>query len=703
MKREKVNWSGRLAGLFIDSRLTPLLVLAVLLFGLVGLAFTPREENPSIVVPAVEVKIPFPGAMPSEVEHLLLSPLEGELMAIDGVKNVYGAAQDGLAQVTVEFDVGQNREKSLVRLYDRVLGYALPPGAGPATVHNMDVDDVPVFAVTLASDQFDDFQLRRMAERVMDRLRSVQGVGRGIVVGGRGREIRVEVIPERLQGFGLIWSDVAMALQTADFSQPLTARVYDGENRSIRLVARVTHVDQVAQIVVGRHNGGIVRIQDVAGVIDGPPLEQSSFTRFSFGPADSRFARNAGTEMAAVTVAMAKQRGTNAVEVTRQLRQRISSMEEGFLPPGVHVVVTRDDGAKADRAVTGLVMHLFVAIGAVGVVLWFFLGVRTTLIVAITIPMVFAVVMGMDLLFGPTLNRITLYALILALGMLVDDAIVVAENTHRHFLALELDDGTEKKSEAAILAVHEIGNPTTLATFTVVAVFLSLILVSGMLGEYFLPIAFNVPVSMVASLIIAYTVTPWLACRFLKSGRYSGDAANSKLQSLYRTGMIHLLRNRTTRHGFYFAVFFLLTLSILQPAWQFIRPQGVAGEVSPLGVPLAFLPKDNKNTFLIHIHLPETTPLEVTDRAVRGVEALLRQMPQVKDYQSHVGYPAVIDFNGLLKGSSSNVGPQFAEIRVNLVDKESRDQTSIDLVRRLRESVGKIANHFPGGIIQLVE
>jgi len=705
MQTDQLNLPGRLARYFIESRLTVLLSIAILVFGVIGLLFTPREENPQIIVPAAEVSISLPGALPGEVEHTLLAPLEAELLAIDGVKHVYGTALEGLARIDVEFEVGEDKEDAFVRLYDHVLRnrHRLPPGAGEPRIQAIDVDDVPVFTLTLASDHYNDFELRRMAERVLERLRSVEGVGLGYVVGGRTRELRIEVSPERLQAYGISLNQVADAVAAADVSQPLGLRVYTGENRALRVAGLIEDATQLADVVVHEDDGRLLRVRDIGTVVDGPPDEIDQMTRFAFGYADPRFGTGKTPEMAAVTVAVAKRTGVNAVKLTEALRERVEIMRHSFLPPDVHAVVTRDDGVKADKTVTRLVEHLFIAIGAVTLVLLWFLGWRAAAIVAVAIPLVFAVVMGADLLAGPTLNRITLYALILALGMLVDDAIVVTENIHRHYVPLAPDAGQSDKAEAAVLATHEIGNPTTLATFTVVTVFLSLTLVTGMLGQYFYPITFNVPVAMIASLIIAYSVTPWLARRFMRTGRHCGRSGQSTLQRIYYALISPLLAHRWLRYGFYGLIALLLVLSLLQPAWQFIRPQGVAGAVSSLGVPLAFLPKDDKNTFLIHIHLPETTPLEVTDRAARELGELLRRQPYVRDYQTHVGIPAVIDFNGQLKGSGRNRGPQFAEIRVNLVDKFERGPTSIDYALALRPQVEAIAAHYPGGIVQLVE
>ena len=626
VRAEKLNLPGRLARYFVDSRLTVLLAIAIIAFGVIGLAFTPREENPQIVIPAAEVSISLPGALPTEVEHTLLAPLEAELVAIDGVKHVYGTALEGLARIDVEFEVGEDKEDAFVRLYDRVLRnrHRLPPAAGEPRIQAIDVDDVPVFTLALASERYDDTELRRMAERVLERLRSVRGVGLGYVVGGRTRELRIEVSPERLQAFGVSLNQVVRAVAAADVSQPLGLRVYAGENRALRVAGVIAEASQLADIVVRSAGGRLLRVRDLGRVVDGPPEELEHMTRFAFGPVDARFDTGTTPEMAAVTVAVAKRTGVNAVQLTGALRARVERIRRSFLPPDVHVVVTRDDGVKADKTVTRLVEHLFIAISAVTLVLFWFLGWRAAAIVAVTIPLVFAVVMGADLLAGPTLNRITLYALILALGMLVDDAIVVTENIHRHYLPLATDAGRADKADAAVLATHEIGNPTTLATFTVVTVFLSLTLVTGMLGQYFYPITFNVPVAMIASLIIAYSVTPWLARGFMRTGRHCGRSDQSTLQRAYYALITPLLAHRGLSYGFYLLVALLLVLSLLQPAWQFLRPQGVAGAVSFLGVPLAFLPKDDKNTFLIHIHLPETTPLEVTDRAARELGELLR-------------------------------------------------------------------------------
>lgn len=702
MTELRLNFPGRVAQTFIESRLTLLLIIAILLFGLMGLSLTPREENPQIIVPAVEVTVPLPGSTPGEVEHLLLSPLEATLSAIAGVKHSYGTALPDAAKVIVEFEVGEDESKALVSVTERLKRFNLPDESGTPIIRAIDVDDVPVFTLALVSTELDTAQLKRVADRVLERLRSVPGVSLGYTVGGRNREIRLETTPERLHAYGLSLDQLAAAVSKSNIAAPIANRVVAGKTFNFRVEQRLHSAKDIADIPLLAKEQRIIRVKDVAEVIDGPYPEHKHYTRFGFGPADTRFDQWDGQEMAVVTLAIAKREGVNAVELTAKLRDRISKMSQTFIPPSVLAIVTRDEGVKADTTVSKLVEHLGIAVAAVSLILLIFLGARAALIVACTIPLVFAVVIGADLLAGPTLNRITLYALILALGMLVDDAIVVIENTHRRFQKLPNDSDPVAKRKVAVAATHEIGNPTTLATITIVIVFLSLTLVTGMLGDYFYPMTFNVPVAMIASLFIAYSVTPWMAKRWLPAGLAHANS-DERLKRIYYAIITPLLEKRRLRHRFYFFIVLLLVMTFLQPAWQFIRPQGVSGEVSFGGLPLAFLPKDNKNTFLIHIYLNENTPLENTDRAAREVETLLRKHPYVINYTTHVGIPAVVDFNGLLKGSDNNAGTHLAEIRVNLLDKFKRDPTSIEIVQALRPEINKIAKAYQGGRFQLIE
>ncbi len=703
MKKKSFNIAYFLSSRFIESKLILALIPVVLIFGLIGLLLTPREENPQIVVPAAEVSIPMPGMSPLEVEHLLLTPLENHLNSMQGVNHTYGFASEGFAKIQVEFKVGEDKTEAFVRLYDQVLRYRtkLPPQAGEPHVRLIDADDVPFMVITLASSEYDRYQLGRMAERLVEHLRSLKGVGQSEVVAALEDEIRIEVNPTRLQALGLDLNQLRTHIQAADLDISLAHQTYAEENHHLRITHKLENIEQLKQLVVITDQHQLVHLQDIATVTDTPDSQNKNFSRFHFGRADSRFQSTAGLEMAAVHIAIAKRAGVNAVPLAESVLQRIHIMQTDWLPQSVHVVTTRDDGQKANDSVNTLIEHLFIAIGVVSLVLWIFLGWRAAAIVMVTIPLVFALVIGADLLAGPTLNRLTLYALILALGMLVDDAIVVIENIHRHNQLLPADASKKKYSQTIVEAAGEIGNPTTLATFTIVIVFLSLLMVTGMLGEYFYPVAFNVPVAMIASLMVAYMVTPWAARRFLPVTHETHR--ESLIQRSYRIIFTKLHHSYPLRALFFTSILIALILALLQPAWQFVRPQGVAGEVSPIGIPLAFLPKDNKNTFLITFHLPDTTPLEKTDKLVRQVESVLLENPYILNTQTFVGLPSVVDFNGQLRGSAAKIGSQYAEIRINLTHKSDRDITSIEIVKQLRKQLASIIQHHPETTIQLVE
>ncbi len=703
MSEGRRNLAGWLAEVFITSRLTSLFMLASLALGLLAVAFTPREENPQIVVPGAELFVTLPGASALEVEQLLVNPLEGIVREIPGVDHTYATALNSLAIVTVQFEVGEDKEKSLVKLYDRVLGNRdrLPDDASEPLIKSVDVDDVPIVTVTLASEHYDDYALKRLADRMVERLRSLETVSVSYVKGGRDREVRIELDPERLQAFGLTLDQLQMAIQAGNLSVPMRNQTREGENSRLFLQSFLGSAEDLKRLIVGVNEGRPIYLEDVADVIDGPPQERERLSRFAFGPADPRFGQTQDPEIPAVTIAVAKKPGTNAVFVANDILERIERMRRNFVPGDVHVVVTRNDGVKADHAVNNLIEHMGIAILSVFVVIVLFLGFKEALIVGITVPLILSLTLGADYLFGPTINRVTLFALILSLGLLVDAAIVVIENIHRHYSL-----GATDKREVTVEATNEIGNPTNLATLAIMVVFASLVVVTGMSGEYFFPIAFNAPIAMFASLLAAYIVTPWAAHRWLRpsEGHELEDWDHrDRLHRFYHRGIGPLLDRRPVRYLAMLVILLLIGLSLLQPAWQFIRPQGVGGPQSPGGVPLALLPKDNKNTFNITIDMPESTPVEVTDRVAREVGELLRKNPLVTNYQAWIGEAGVIDFNGLLRGAGNKRGPQVAEIRVNLVDKKQRKISSIELARQLRPRLAAIQERHPGGVIQLVE
>ncbi|MBP2297249.1 efflux RND transporter permease subunit [Azospirillum rugosum] len=711
MSEIRLNFAGRLAQTFITSKLTIVFIIAVALMGVVAVLQTPREENPQIVVPAATVSVALPGASAAEVEQLLVTPLEGILKEIQGIDHIDSTAQNSLATVQVQFKVGEPKEESLVKLYDRVLASRskLPSDAGTPLVQSIDADDVPIVTFTLASPKYDDYALRRIAERMAERLRSTENVSVVSIKGGHEREIAVELDPDRLQAFGVTLTQAYSAFTASNLSAPLQPTVRDGKVEAIKLSASFTSADDVRNQIVAVHEGRPVYVRDVATVTDGPPSEITALSRFSFGPGDDRGADAGMADMPAVTIAVAKKKGANAVVVANAAIDRVERMQASFVPKDIQVVVTRDDGEKADAAVNLLLEHLLVALGTVGLVLIFFLGWREAMIVMVTVPLILSITLLADLLGGVTINRVTLFALILALGLLVDAAIVVIENIHRHY-------GTAKagadKQAITILATNEIGNATNLATFAVMLVFAALFLVTGMAGDYFYPIAFNVPIAMGASVVVAYIVTPWAANRWLhrhdvqEEDAHEQEASHGqpgRMERLYLRLFRPLQQSRSVRIGFGLVIVAMMLASSMQGAWQFVRPSGVGGASSYLGVPIGFLPKDNKNTFNIVVSMPENTPVEQTDRFVREISVQLSKEPEVVNYQTWVGQAGVEDFNGLFKGTAGRTGNHVAEIRVNLTDKHHRSKSSIDIVREFRPKVEAIRAAYPGAKISLVE
>ncbi|MDI1274766.1 MULTISPECIES: efflux RND transporter permease subunit [unclassified Polaromonas] len=704
MNQHKLNSAGRLANLFVTSKLTILFMLACILLGLLAVTLTPREENPQIVVPGAQVWVTLPGASAEEVEELVIRPLEGIVKQIAGVDHTYATAVNSMGVLMVQFKVGEDKEKSLVKLYDRVLGQRerLPAGAGEPLIRSVDVDDVPIVTVTLASEIYDDYALKRLADRLMEGLRSLDKVSAISVKGGRDRELRIELDPQRLQAFGVTLDQVHATLRASNVAAPLGTVVQQGQNRQVFLDGFLSSAQDLKRVIVGSHAGRPIYLGDVAQVVDGPPQERTHLSRLTFGPADARFGKTQQAEMPAVTLAVAKKAGSNAVFVANDVLERIERMKAQFVPAGVELVVTRNDGEKADAAVSGLIEHLGIAVLAVFLVTAAFLGLKEALIVGVTVPLILALTLGAAYLFGLSINRVSLFALILSLGLLVDGAIVVIENIHRNYSRL----GKQDKRRVTVQATNEIGNPTNLATLAVMLVFGSLLVVSGMPGQYFYPVAFNVPVAMAASLLVAYAVVPWAANRWLKPGEghdLEDHDTQDRLHRFYRAIMSPLVDRSRSRWLVFLLAGLAIALSLLQPAWQLLRPAGLSGPQSWFGVELAMMPKDDKNTFNITLDLPATAPVETTDQFAREVGALLRENAYVRNYQSWIGEAGVIDFNGLLRGAGNKQGAHVAEIRVNLLDKSDRSKTSIDIVRELRPAVQAVAARYPGSTVQLVE
>lgn len=711
MSKPVLNPAGKLARAFLHSKLTPLLVIAVTLFGALAVMFTPRTYNPDIVVPVVNIQVARPGSDSKEMLNQVVRPLETLMNSLPGVDHTYGVARNDGAMVTVRFKVGEDEERSLVKVYNQINGNLddMPPGTLMPLIQSLSLYDVPIVTVTLSADNKTPEQLRRIGLHVLTQLRAVQGVGRTGIVGVAAPAVRVDLDPARLAAYGLSADQIAQHLKGSNVT--LAAGEIAGDNREhpIRVAGQFTETEDVGKVVVGMHDGRPVFLSDVADVRDGSADENVRST-LAFGPAAEH--KTSGVAQPAVTLTIARKQGTNGVEVARAVLSRLAEIEHSALPQGVTATVTRDDGKTADDAVNTLIEHLGIAILSVVVILLLFLGWREASVVTLSIPLILFVVLGVGWMFGQTINRITLFALILSLGLLVDDSIVVIENIHRH-----LHHHKQKNlSRLIIAASNEIGRPTIVATFTVILALIPMAFVTGMMGPFMGPIPFNAPIAMLTSLIIAYTVVPYLAYRWLKSKakRVMAEAAEPSLEErdameqdrlhrAYTRLFRPLLESSRMRRLFMAGVAALLMVVMLQPMWQFIRPSGINGPLSAMGVELKMLPDDNVNTLLIEVDMPAGTARETTGQVAQAVGNVLAQNRFVSNYQSFVGRAAPQDFAAMVRGDAMRSGPDFAQIRVNFINKHERSTGSHAITQALYADLAPVRKRFPTARIKMLE
>jgi multidrug efflux pump subunit AcrB len=699
-----MNIAGRLAGAFLESKITPLMILFLFMIGALALFMTPREYNPQIVVPAANIIVAKPGASAEEVHNLIVKPLEAIMNAQSGVDHTFGYAANDYGVVTVQFEVGQDQEDSLVKLYNQLMQNMdrIPPGAMQPVVRPINVDDVPILTLTLSSARYDDRRLREVGARLLEQLRNVPGVSFTQIVGGRAPAVNVWIDPERLAAARLTLDQVERMLRGANVAAPLGELVQGNRTQPLRLAGFFGSAREVGETVVGVSEGRPIYLKDVARIEEGgAEVEEASWIGL-----------RGGETQPAVTLAIAKKAGTNGVTVSQAVLAKLEELKRAAVPEGIIITVTRDDGERANAAVNLLVEHLGIAIVTVILLMWWFLGWREAAIVTMTIPLILFIVLAVGYLFGQTINRITLFALILALGLLVDDSIVVIENIHRH-----LHHGKEKIKDfgrSLILATNEIGNPTNVATLAVMLAFIPMAFVTGMMGPFMRPIPINVPVAMLASLFIAYSVVPWAARRALqgKALKAMQDAptledkdheASDPLRRSYLAVIRPLIASAAKRNLFFLVVVALLIGAMVMPAWQFVRPSGMNGPLSPLGVELKMLPNDNTNTMLLQVDMPAGTALAATDRVAREVGAVLAAHPEVTDYQAFLGLPAPIDFAALVRGDLIKRGSNFAQIRVNLTDKHQRSAASHDIAQELDKLLDPVRAAHPQAKIKIYE
>jgi len=677
-----LNLAGRLARGFLGSKITVLIMLALTLFGALAIEVTPRLYNPEIVVPAASIFVMRPGNSPEEIQNQVVRPLEALMASLAGVKHTYGYAVNDMGVVTVQFEVGANQERSLLLVYNQLARNMerLPAGTKLPLVKSIGIDDVPVLAITLSSAQLSGTQLRALGVRVLEQLRRVPDVGDSTVIGGQQEAARIEIDPRRLANGGLSLDQVLKVLQGSNLIVPAGDLVSNNRQYALRVNAAFTGIAQLGDLIVGQANRKPVFLRDVATVERGP-LRRDRYVTLAYGPATPGV--RPGDPQPAVTLAIGKRTGANAVTVADGVLAKLRQLEREALPQGVRVDVTRDYGRRANEAVNTLMEHLTIAILVVAFILLLFLGWREALIVTLTVPLTLFVVLGVGWLIGQTINRISLFALILSLGLLVDAAIVVIENIHRH-----LHDGERGRDfgPPLIEATNEIGNPTNVATIAVILAFVPMVFVSGMMGPFMRPIPINVPVAMVASLVLAYIVVPWTAYRWLRGKALRVLAATPTLEDephardwLHRSYLAvvsPLLARPRSRMLFLLTVAGLLALSLLMPAWQLVRPAGMNGPLSPLGVSLKMLPDGNVNTFMIEIDTPAGTALDETNRVALAVGYVLARDRYVTNYETYLGITGPLSFAGMVRGDALRHGSNLTQIVVNIVGRDARPDTT---------------------------
>ncbi|MFH1674475.1 MAG: efflux RND transporter permease subunit [Pseudomonadota bacterium] len=666
---------------FLTSQLAIILIILAVCMGTAAILATPREEEPQIIVPLADVYVQSPGASAEEVEKLVATPLEKLLWQIDGVEYVYSMSRRDIAIITVRFYVGEDRERSLVKLHNKISMNIdrAPPIVRGWVIKPVEIDDVPIVNITLYSDIYDDHQLRRIGEEVITRLEEVEDISRTGIIGGRRREIRVELDPARMIGLGVSPLEVHKALQGADAS--ITAGAFSLANKEITVSSDsfISDSGDVEKLMVSVHEGRPVYVRDIARVIDGPE-EARNYSRIGFPD---------GTTFPAVTLALAKKKGTNAVVVAKNILQKVAELKKSVIPSGVQVEITRNYGETANQKVDDLLTSLFFAIITVVCLIAFTMGWREAVVVALAVPISFALALFVNYLFGYTINRVTLFALILSLGLVVDDPITNVDNIQRHILMRK-----RKPLLATLYAVDEVLPPVIMSTLAIIVSFTPMFFITGMMGPYMAPMAANVPLTVTFSTVSALTLVPWLSYHLLKrfgespgtKGAKKGghDVTPDWIKKGYRRVVAPFLTSGKKSTVLLVGV---MVLMVLSASMAFFRM-----------VPLKMLPFDNKNEFQIVIDMPEGTTLETTDTVVRAFESYLRRVPEATNYVSYVGTASPIDFNGLVRHYYLREGSNVADIRINLTDKARRKHQSHEVVLRLRKDLEKIAKHLNANI-----
>jgi len=662
-----VGIAGRVASTFIRSKLTPLFIVSSLLLGVFAVLRLPREEEPQIIVPMIDVFVGMPGASAREVEQRVTRPMEKLLWEIPGVEYIYSSSKPGGSLAIVRFRVGEDEEKSIVKLNQKMFANfdRIPPGATTPLIKPRSIDDVPILALTFTSQQYGPLELRRVASQVTDTIKQVENVSAVDLIGGQRRELRVTLDESRMAAYGLSPLRVYAAVSGANQRVPAGTIARNDREVILNTGELLRSAEDVKRIVVGVANERPILVRDVAEVSD-TGEEPSNYVEYAV----------AGAFQPAVTIAISKRKGANAIDVADAVLHRVDSLRGSVIPSQITVATTRQYGETAAEKSNELLIHMAIAVISVSLLIALTLGLRESLIVFTAIPVTLALTLAVFYLYGFTLNRITLFALIFSIGILVDDAIVVVENIARHW-CLPCNRAVEPHV-IAIRAVDEVGNPTILATLTVIGAILPMAFVRGLMGPYMRPIPIGASSAMFFSLIVAFLVTPWAAIRILKPAQgLEHTHREDRLTRLYRRWMGKLIRHSSLRWGFLTGVVVLLLASMGLLYIGFVK--------------VKMLPFDNKSEFQVIVDMPEGTTLEDTARVTRELAEQVFQQPEVTNLQTYVGTASPYNFNGLVRHYYLRAGSNIADIQVNLLSKGERSHQSHEIAKQVRERLQPIA------------
>lgn len=686
----KEGLAGKIAKGFLTSKLTVLLMIIFMVIGVYSSFLIPREEEPQIDVPMADIFVGYPGASPLEVESRVIKPLEKLISNIKGVEYVYSTAMKEQGMVIVQFYVGEDIERSFVKLYNEINKHMdqMPEGVTFPLVKTRAIDDVPIMALTLWSENYDDYQLREMARELSDEIEKVKDVSVTKQIGGRNRQLRVVLDKNKLAANRLDVLSVSEMIR-ANNAQLSAGKFNRGDEEFLLHTGGFLEtVSDVENLVVGVNNHMPVYLKQVAAIIDGPE-QPKNYVSMGFGQASDKAALFP-SEYPAVTVSVAKKKGADAMKIADQIIGKTEYLRTNLIPDDVHLEVTRNYGETASQKVSELLMHLIGAIIAVTLVVMLAMGWRGGLVVFLSVPITFALTLLSYYMLDYTLNRITLFALVFVTGIVVDDSIIIAENMHRHFKMKRLPF-----KQAAIYAINEVGNPTILATFTVIASVLPMAFVSGLMGPYMSPMPIGASIAMILSLFVALTITPYLGYIFLREKNKKAEAdpekqdmSNTMVYRIYEKLERPLLENKFKRY-----MFLGVNVVLLLGSMSLFFTNSVA---------VKMLPFDNKNEFQVVIDMPEGSTLERTAAVTQEVSQYLRTRPEVINYQSYAGSSAPITFNGLVRHYDLRGGSNMADIQVNLTDKHDRDEQSHDIAKKLRPEMQRIAKKY-GANLKVVE